>query len=240
MRLENLNAIVTGASRGIGREIAKTYVKKGANVTVCARSEAPLEELRTECEHFPGKLLSVVGDVTEARDRNRLVETALTQDSQIDVLVNNAGILGPRDTIANYPDDTWDQVIDVNLNAMFHLTKQVVGKMLEQDKGKIINITSGVGVNGYARWGAYSVSKFGVEGLTQVLADELHRTGVEVNAVNPGPISTDMRAEAYPDEDPQSVPSPADIMDIFVYLASEAGRNTNGKRYEAQEFSLEE
>ena len=239
MTLKNLNMIVTGASRGIGREIAKTYVKKGATVTVCARSEEPLKELQNECGHLDGTLQYIVADITNTTDRKQIVDTALTEDSNIDVLVNNAGILGPRDTIAEYPDDVWDQVIDVNLNAMFHLTKQVLGTMLDHNEGKIINVTSGVGVNGYATWGAYSVSKFGVEGLTQVLADELRGTGLEVNAVNPGPISTDMRAEAYPDEDPESIPSPADIMDIFIYLASEAGRNTNGKRYEAQEFSLE-
>jgi len=110
--------------------------------------------------------------------------------------------------------------------------------MLERGSGRIINITSGVGVHGSSRWGAYAVSKFGVEGFTQILADELDGTGVETNAINPGPISTDMRAEAYPEEDPNTIPSPADIMDIFLFLASERSAGTNGVRYEAQEFQL--
>lgn len=239
MDLSHINTIVTGASRGIGRRIARTYAKFGADVTVCARSEIQLQELQRECSDLTGSVDYIVGDITKESTQNQLLNKALVNHDTVDVLVNNAGLLGPRTTIANYPDDEWDAVMDVNINAMFHLTKSVLRQMLKQNSGRIINITSGVGVNGHAEWGAYSVSKFAVEGFTQVLADELKETGVEVNAVNPGPISTDMRAEAYPEEDPDSVPSPEDIMDIFLYLASEEGRNTNGRRYEAQDFTLE-
>jgi len=237
MDLTHINAIITGASRGIGQVIARTYTKLGADVTVCARSEEKLQDFQRACSGLQGTVAYVAGDITVESTRKRLLDKALETHNAVDILVNNAGLLGPRTTIAEYPDDEWDKVMEVNINAMFHLTKLVLRQMLSQEQGKIINITSGVGVNGYARWGAYSVSKFAVEGFTQVLADELQGTGVEVNAVNPGPIATDMRAAAYPDEDPDSVPSPADIMDVFVYLASEDGRNTNGKRYEAQEFN---
>ncbi len=234
----NCSAIVTGASRGIGREIARTYVKHGARVLVCARTESDLRSLARESEGSPGQIHSVSADVTDPDDRVRLVNEALSKFNAIDVLVNNAGILGSRDPIAKYPDDLWDEVIEVNLNAMFHLTKLVLQTMLNQNAGRIINITSGVGVRGSARWGAYAVSKFGVEGFTQVLADELEGTRVEVNAVNPGPVSTAMRAAAYPEEDPATIPSAEDIMDIFLYLASDDSRGNNGKRYEAGEFRL--
>jgi NAD(P)-dependent dehydrogenase (short-subunit alcohol dehydrogenase family) len=238
MDLSGKHILVTGASRGIGRTLARTYVENGAQVTGCATSEDLLSELQDECRELPGEFEFVVADLTQDDDVTDLVETGIKRFGNIDVLVNNAGILGPRDEIADYPDDTWDQVIDVNLNAVFHLTKAVLQNMQENSAGRIINVTSGVGVNGYARWGAYSVSKFGIEGLTQILANELKDTQIEANAVNPGPISTEMRAEAYPEEDPDTIPSPEDIMDIFLFLASEQSVGNNGKRYEAQEFSL--
>ena len=240
MDLSGKHILVTGASRGIGRTLATTYVENGAQVTGCATSEDLLSELQDECRDLPGEFEFVVADLTQDEDVIDLVETGVKRFGNIDVLVNNAGILGQRDEIADYPDEIWDRVIDVNLNAVFHLTKAVLQTMLENKSGRIINVTSGVGVNGYARWGAYSVSKFGIEGLTQILADELKDTEIEANAVNPGPISTEMRAEAYPDEDPATIPSPEEIMDIFLFLASEQSVGNNGKRYEAQEFTLQE
>jgi len=239
MDLSGKHIIVTGASRGIGRTLARTYVENSAQVTGCATSEDLLSELQDECKDLPGAFKYVVADLTQADDMVNLLETGIKQFGNIDVLVNNAGILGPRDEIADYSDETWDRVIDVNLNAVFHLTKAVLQNMQENNSGRIINVTSGVGVNGYARWGAYSVSKFGIEGLTQILADELKDTNIEANAVNPGPISTEMRAEAYPEEDPATIPSPQDIIDIFLFLASEQSAGSNGKRYEAQEFTLQ-
>jgi len=241
MDLEGLNAIVTGASRGIGRVIARTYARHGAHVTVCARHEDGLKDLCRESTEYPGRIQYITADITNPEDRENLFSKAMSNEIKLDVLVNNAGILGPRATIKNFPDSLWDQVIDVNLNAMFHLTKMALNIMTDQQSdGRIINITSGVGIRGYARWGAYSVSKFGVEGLTQVLAAEMEGTGIEVNAVNPGPISTDMRAEAFPQEDPDSIPSPEDIMDVFLYLASPDGKGNNGQRYEAQDFVMPE
>lgn len=239
MDLKGQSVIVTGASRGIGRSIVRTYVESVARVVACARNREALQSLEAECESFPGDVRYLVADVTRAEDRQKLVDTTLQAFGKIDVLVNNAGILGPRLPVAEYPGGIWEQVFDVNLNAVFHLTKLVLQPMKQQNSGRIINITSGVGLHGSARWGAYAVSKFGVEGLTQVLADELKDSALEVNAVNPGPIATDMRAEAYPEEDPETLPSPDDIMDIFLFLASAQGKGNNGVRYEAQEFSLQ-
>ncbi len=236
MDLTGRSAVVTGASRGIGRAIAVAYATNGADVTACARNRQLLESLGKACEELAGPVQTVVADVTGTADRERLMESALERFGKVDVLVNNAGILGPRDTIAEYPDDVWDQVIDVNLNAVFHLTKLALDHMRARNAGRIINVSSGVGVHGSARWGAYAVSKFGIEGLTQVLADELGGTSLGVNAVNPGPIATDMRAEAYPEEDPDAIPSPEDIMDVFVYLAAQRDGTANGERFEAQEF----
>ena len=237
MDLTNTTAMVTGTSRGIGRALAKRYVELGATVIGCATTESDLESLEAECSTFTGDFLYVVGDLSDARMRSDLINTALEETGRIDLLVNNAGILGPRARIDEFPDEEWDRVITVNLNAVFHLTKHVLQQMRKQGSGRIINVTSGVGTHGRATWGAYSVSKFGIEGLTQIIADEVEGSGVEVNAVNPGRTRTDMRAAAAPEEDPMTIPAPEDILDVFVHLASPEGKGTNGKRFEAQDFS---
>jgi NAD(P)-dependent dehydrogenase (short-subunit alcohol dehydrogenase family) len=148
-------------------------------------------------------------------------------------LVNNASLLGPRVTLVEYPFGEWEHVIRVNLNGLFLLTQQVVKRMIAQRHGSIINVSSGVGRVGRARWGAYAVSKFGLEGLTQVLADEVKDFGIRVNSVNPGPTRTEMRAEAYPDEDP---PTPEQITPIFVHLASVESENVTGQMLEAKDW----
>ncbi|HUC96863.1 MAG TPA: SDR family NAD(P)-dependent oxidoreductase, partial [Candidatus Polarisedimenticolaceae bacterium] len=130
----------------------------------------------------------------------------------------------------------WEEVIRVNLQGVFLLSKQVVKRMIAQRHGCIINVSSGVGRVGRARWGAYAVSKFALEGLTQVLADEVKEFGIRVNSVNPGPTRTEMRAEAYPEEDPLTLPTPEQITAIFVHLASAQSENLTGQMLEAQDW----
>jgi NAD(P)-dependent dehydrogenase (short-subunit alcohol dehydrogenase family) len=153
---------------------------------------------------------------------------------RIDVLVNNAGVLGPRVPIEEYPEDEWRRVIDANLTGPFLVTKAAIPHMPEG--GSIINVVSGVSVEGRAGWGAYSVSKFGVEGLTQILAAELEERGIRANAVDPGGMRTGMRAAAYPEEDPLTRITPEENTDIFLYLASDESRGVTGQRFKAQEF----
>src|SRR3712207_4446284 len=124
--------------------------------------------------------------------------------------------------------------MDANLNGFFLVTKAAIPRMPEG--GSIVNVVSGVSVEGRAEWGAYSVSKFGVEGLTQVLASELEGCGIRVNAVDPGGMRTGMRAAAYPEEDPMTRITPEENTDVFVYLASDDSRGVTGRRFKAQEF----
>jgi NAD(P)-dependent dehydrogenase (short-subunit alcohol dehydrogenase family) len=128
-------------------------------------------------------------------------------------------------------------VIRVNLNGVFFVTQPVVKRMIAQHQGSIINVSSGVGRVGRAHWGAYAVSKFGVEGLTQVLADEVKQFGVRVNSVNPGPTRTEMRAEAYPEEDPLTLPTPEQVTPIFVHLASAESIDVTGQTLEARDWA---
>jgi len=155
---------------------------------------------------------------------------------KLNILVNNASILGITSRIEEYPDDLWNQVIDINLNAQFYITKALIPLLKKTGNGSIINVSSTVGRQGRANWGAYSVSKFGLEALTQILAQELSEFNIRVNSVNPGGTRTDMRAAAMPGEDPNTLPTPHDIAPVFVYLASDESIGETGKEFNARDW----
>jgi NAD(P)-dependent dehydrogenase (short-subunit alcohol dehydrogenase family) len=159
----------------------------------------------------------------------------MAEFGRVDVLVNNASVLGLRVPIAEYPAETWRAVIDVNLNGAFLVAKACI-EPLSAVRGSMIHISSGVGDHGRPLWGAYCASKNGLEALSEMLAGELAEAGVRSNAVDPGAMRTVMRSEAYPDEDPAGVPTPYEISDIFVYLACDESAGVTGQRYRARDF----
>ena len=227
-------ALITGASQGLGRALALAYAKEGARVVINARSEESIRPVAGEVEAVGAEVLARAADVSKSSDVQRLVEGAVERFDRIDVLVNNAGVLGPRVAIAEYPEDEWRRVIYANLTGPFLVSKAVLPRMPEG--GSIVNVVSGVSVEGRHEWGAYSVSKFGVEGLTQILASELQERGIRVNAVDPGGMRTEMRAAAYPEEDPMTRITPEENTGVFLYLASEASKGVTGERFKAQEY----
>jgi NAD(P)-dependent dehydrogenase (short-subunit alcohol dehydrogenase family) len=227
-------ALITGASQGLGRALALAYAKEGARVVINARSEESIRPVAGEVEASGAEVLALAADVSKSADVERLVDAAVERFDRIDVLVNNAGVLGPRVAIAEYPEDEWRRVIDANLTGPFLVSKAVVPHMPEG--GSILNVVSGVSVEGRPEWGAYSVSKFGVEGLTQILASELEERGIRVNAVDPGGMRTGMRAAAYPEEDPMTRITPEENTGVFLYLASDESKGVTGERFKAQEF----
>ena len=235
-KLSGKVALVTGGSRGIGRAIASAYAAAGAKVFICGRNgndlDAALRELRDGAVEIDG----AAGDIGNSNDVERIVQCAVKRFDTIDVLVNNASILGPRDPIASYPVDAWDEVIRINLTGVFLMTREVLPIMLARRAGSIINVTSGVGRKGKARWGAYAVSKGGLEVFTQVLADEVRETGIRVNSVNPAATRTQMRALAYPGEDPSALPAADEITPIFVYFASDASSHVTGQSLDARDW----
>lgn len=238
-KLINNVALITGATRGIGKAVAAAYVREGARVFICARNQldvaATLRELRYDSTD--AQVDGCAGDVGKETDVRRIIDAVIERFQRIDTLVNNASLLGPRVALVEYPFRQWEEVIRVNLHGVFLLSQQLVKRMIVQRHGSIINVSSGVGRVGRARWGAYAVSKFGLEGLTQVLADEVKEFGIRVNSVNPGPMRTEMRAEAYPEEDPLTLPTPEQITPIFVHLASAHSENLTGQMLEAQDWS---
>ena len=232
--LEGKVALITGASQGLGRALALAYAKEGASIVINSRSEESIRPVAEEAESLGAEVLALAADVSKSAEVQRLVGAATQSFDRIDVLVNNAGVLGPRVAIEEYPEDEWRRVIDANLTGPFLVSKAVIPHM--PGGGSIVNVVSGVSIEGRAKWGAYSVSKFGVEGLTQILAAELKDRGIRVNAVDPGGMRTEMRAAAYPEEDPMTRITPEENTGVFVYLASDESKDVTGERFKAQEF----
>ena len=232
--LKDKVALITGASQGLGRALALAFAREGARVVVNARSEESVRPVAGEVEDAGAEVLAVAADVSKGADVERLVGESVEHFGKIDVLVNNAGLLGPRVAIEDYPEDEWRRIIDANLTGPFLVSRAAIPYL--SDGASIINVVSGVSVEGRAEWGAYSVSKFGMEGLNQILAAELAERGVRVNAVDPGGMRTDMRASAYPEEDPQTRITPEENTAVFLYLASDESNGVTGERFKAQEF----
>jgi NAD(P)-dependent dehydrogenase (short-subunit alcohol dehydrogenase family) len=238
-REEKLNGkigLITGGSRGIGKAVAMAYAREGAGVFICARSDADLNRAVADIRAMGGEAHGCIGDVSDPAQAKPVVQAALQQFGKLDVLVNNASFLGPRVPIAQYPVSDWEDVVRINLTGTFLMTQEALKVMIPQRSGSIINVSSGVGRVGKARWGAYAASKFGVEGLTQVLADEVREFGIRANSVNPGPTRTEMRALAYPEEDPLTLPTPDHVAPVFIYLASDDSAAVTGQSLDAQDW----
>lgn len=229
-------ALITGGSRGIGRAIAAAYAQAGADVFICGREESAVAAASNEIAEAGGSIDGAAGDVGSWRDAERLVRSATARFGKVDVLVNNASVLGLRQELVDYPVDVWEDVLRINLTGIFLMTRAVLPGMIERHAGSIINVTSGVGRRGKARWGAYAVSKAGLESFTQVLADEVRDAGIRVNSVNPAATRSRMRAAAYPAEDPLTLPTPEQVVPLFLYLASDASAEVTGQSLEARDW----
>jgi NAD(P)-dependent dehydrogenase (short-subunit alcohol dehydrogenase family) len=236
MKLKDKRIVVTGGSKGLGRALALRFADEGAQLALCARSSEELNRVVLELSVRGSHPLYASCDISDADQVSSFAEQVFSELGSVDILVNNASVLGPRIEIAEWTKATWDRVIDVNVNGLFLMTKAFLPAMLKQRSGAIINVSSSVGKVGRRLWGAYSTSKFALEGFTQTLADEVKSYGIRVNSVNPGPMDTDMRHAAYPDEDRSKLRSPSEVTDLFVYLASEESRGTTGQYFDVPEY----
>jgi NAD(P)-dependent dehydrogenase (short-subunit alcohol dehydrogenase family) len=238
-RLQGKHVLITGASQGLGRQLAIIFAREGAaGIVIAARGVECLNEVRNRIYEVAPKIqvLVVVADLTRQEDIERVVATTLTEfNGRLDVLVNNASSIGPSPMpfLLDYPLEDFRNVINTNLIAPFLLIKKALPAMIE-DGGSIINVTSDAGINGYPGWGAYGISKFGIEGMSQTWAAELEDSGVRVNWVDPGDMNTAMHRAAEPDEDPSQWANPADVTEVFIYLASDESQNVHGQRFQAQ------
>jgi NAD(P)-dependent dehydrogenase (short-subunit alcohol dehydrogenase family) len=221
--------LITGAGRGIGRAAALAFAKVGASLVLCARS-AEVEETARAAEKLGAQVLARRLDVSDEKAVRTLVADAVVRFGRLDAAFNNAALLGPRGPLSEHSLADWRAVLDTNLTGTFVVLNAAAEAMRKTKSGSIVNLTSGAGRSGRAGGGAYTASKFGVEGLTQVAAAELQVHGIRVNALNPRPTRTSMRAAYAPEEDPSTLKAPDDIAWAFLELASPDG--DTGKSYD--------
>lgn len=236
MQLQNKVAIVTGASRGIGAAIAQKFCEEGANVMLCSRSEASVAAVAEPLAEKGFNAKFVQADVSQKNDVEALINLTLNEYSRIDILVNNAGIT--RDTLLmRMKDEDWDAVLHSNLTGTMYCARAVLRTMMRQKSGRIINVSSVIGLMGNAGQANYAASKAGIIGLTKSLAKEIGSRGITVNAIAPGFIATDMTAD-FSEADLERIRAmiplatfgaPEDVAELTLFLASDASRYITGQ-----------
>lgn len=230
--------LVTGAGRGIGAAAAKTFAAHGATVLLLGKTEENLNRVYDEIEAAGHPQPVVIPFNLETALPHQFDElAAMVEDAfgRLDGLLHNASILGPRTPLEQLSGDNFMRVMQINVNAMFMLTSTLLPLLKLSNDASVVFTSSSVGRRGRAYWGAYAVSKFATEGLMQVLADEVDGiANVRANSVNPGATRTDMRAHAYPGENPLNNPLPEEIMPVYLYLMGPDSQGVNGKAFDAQ------
>ncbi len=236
--LKNRVILITGASDGIGKALALRCAELGARVVLHGRNQKKLEAVYDELVALPGAqrpTIAVMDLLTADGDAyTSLVDSIENEFGRLDGLVHNASILGKRLSIEQYDPAEWQQVMHVNLTAPFVLTQMLLPLLKKSQDPSIIFTSSGVGRVGKPYWGAYAVSKFGTEGLSQILANEHPHTAARFNCVNPGATRTRMRLAAYPAEDPATLPEPADVLPTYLYLLGPDSTGVTGESLDCQ------
>ena len=237
--LNQKNILITGAGDGIGREAALTYSSYGANLILVGRTLAKLEQVKQEIisnsKFIPSVSIYPLDLLTITESQCHELATDINQNyTYLDGVLHNASILGKIAPIIDQPIKLWHDVMQVNVNATFMLTQALLPLLLQAPNSSLIFTTSSVGRRGRANWGAYSVSKFATEGLMQVLSDEYKETNLRVNCINPGGTRTQMRAYAFPSEDPMKLKTPQEIMPLYLYLMGEDSIKESGISFDAQ------
>ena len=236
--LKNRNILITGASDGIGRALALCSAELGAKVILHGRNIKKLETVYDEIQALDGAARPSIAPMdlaTADGDAYRSLADSIGKEfGQLDGLVHNAGILGEKISIEQYDPGMWQRVMHVNVTSAFALTQVCLPLLRESQDPSMIFTSSGVGRKGRAFWGAYAVSKFATEGLSQTLADENRHTSLRVNTVNPGATRTNMRLAAYPAEDRDLLKTPQQILPVYVYLLGPDSQGVTGESFDAQ------
>jgi NAD(P)-dependent dehydrogenase (short-subunit alcohol dehydrogenase family) len=226
-RLEGRIALVTGASRGIGAAVARRYAAEGAHVILAARTVGALEEVDDAIRTGGGRATLVPVDLAQHDQIDVLGRSIFERFGRLDILVGNAATLGALGPVAYSDPKDWHQAIDLNLTSNYRLIRSMDPLLRASDAGRAIFVTSGVAREVVPFFGAYAVSKAGLEMMVRLYAAETQRTGnIRVNLIDPGTVRTAMRAKGFPGEDPMRHPHPDEITDAFVRLAEPAFTDT--------------
>jgi len=233
--LSNRIVLITGAGDGIGKAMALAAAASGATVILLGRTTSKLEAVYDEIVDAGHPEPGIVPmDLLRAgvEDVTALAEVIETNYGRLDCLLHNASILGERVPFENYSLSEWEQVMQVNLSAVVLLTRLLLPLLQKSDDARLLFTSSSVGETPRAYWGAYAVSKYGMEGFAKLLAEELENTSkIRVNIINPGATRTTMRAAAYPTEDPRDLKTPADLVPLYLYLMGPGGRAEHGRTF---------
>ena len=236
--LADKTLLVTGANRGIGKAVALSCAQHGAEMLLLGRDEAALAQVYDQIVDLGCPTPGIIPLDLTTRDPSlydTLADELSGANVVLDGLVHNASVLGERRALSQTSPTSWDDVLQVNMTAVFLLTRALMPLLEAAEAASIVLTSSGVGRRGKAYWGAYAVSKFATEGYMQVLADELCATSsVRVNSLNPGAVNTGMRRAAYPGEPPETNPMPDALTDRWLYLLSDASRELHGRALSAQ------
>lgn len=241
MTLTDRTALITGASRGLGRALAFALAERGAHVVLAARPSLELDATARALRERGAQAFALPADVADERAIIPLASEAAALAGSIDILINNASALGPhalRDLLDTESEDL-ERALAVNLVAPFRLTKAVLGSMLLRDRGVVVNISSDAGVEAYPSWGAYGVSKAALDHLTRVWANEIAVSGLRIFAVDPGDMDTALHAQAVPDADRSILADPAQVARRIVQMIEDAERAPNGARLVATQWSAQ-
>jgi NAD(P)-dependent dehydrogenase (short-subunit alcohol dehydrogenase family) len=227
-RLEGRIALITGASRGIGRAVALRFAQEGATLILVAKSIAGLEEIDDKIQALTNKSATLVPiDMSKHEDIDKLGGSIYKRFGKLDVLIGNAAILGPLSPMGHIKSQDWELVMDTNLTANWRLLRSCDRLLGLSNAGRCVFVTSTVGHIPKAYWSAYAVSKAGLEMMVRIYAEEIAGTEIRANILNPGKTRTAMRETAMPGEDPQTIKTPEQVTEPFVLLA-EASCAHNG------------
>ena len=226
--------LITGASRGLGKTIARFLAARGFTLIIDARNQTALEETAAELRLLGGNVIAIAGDIADRQHRRQLAQ-AVQSFGRFDLLINNASILGPspQPHLIDYPLDMLQRVFDVNLLAPLGLIQETLD-LLEAAHGLVINISSDAAVGGYTGWGGYGSSKAALDLLSLTLSNELQDKGVSVVSVDPGDMRTQMHQQAFPSDDISDRPLPDVTLPFWVWLLGQEHSAINGRRFQAQ------
>lgn len=218
-RLQDRIAVITGASRGIGRAVALGMAAEGAHVILVARTVGGLEEVDDEIRKVGGKATLVPFDLTDLPAIDRLGATIFERWGKLDILVGNAGSLGTLTPLSHLEPKDWDKTLAINVTANWRMIRSFEPLLKRSDAGRAIFVTSGAAQKCKPYWGSYSITKAALDAMMKTWAAEVEKSPIRVNSVSPGPTRTAMRKKAMPGEDPTTLTKPADLVPLFIELA---------------------